>query len=262
MSGFISIHRKLWDNEIFATEPMSEREAWVWMISRAAWSDTRHRVGSKMVDVPRGSFMVTLRELQSKFGWKSDTKVRSFLAMLEGENMINRAVVGQRNAPKTHVTICNYCEYQGGERTENAPKTHQKRTKNAVKNKTIKEIIDTNVSQRDADQDYFSEFWNAYPHRGGVKKGRKPSELKFIAAIKSGAEPSQLINAAKRYASDRAVLDGYGKNPETWLNQHRWLDEIEAPKLTQIQGGAPAMRIERNTAITKAAATGTVKGAY
>lgn len=133
MSGFITIERKLWDHPLFKPEPMTEREAWMWMIAQAAWSGTRHRVGNELVEVPRGSFMATLREMQSVFMWKSDKRVRTFLKMLEAEGMIGRTTVGSRNAPKTHVTICKYEEYQTRGRTKDAPETHHGRTKDAVK---------------------------------------------------------------------------------------------------------------------------------
>lgn len=149
MSGFITIERNLFDHEFFDDEPMSEREAWVWMIARAQWKDGRHKVGKDMYGAPRGTFMATLREMQSKFMWRSDTKVRNFLKRLESEGMIERTTVGSRNAPKTHVTICNYNEYQVSERTKNVPETHRERTKNAVKNKETREQGKrvTNVTQ-------------------------------------------------------------------------------------------------------------------
>lgn len=116
---------------------MTEREAWMWMLANAAYKDTRHRVGSELFDVPRGSFMATLREMQSAFMWKSDKRVRTFLKTLEKEAMIGRTVVGTANAPKTHVTICKYEEYQSRGRTKDAPQTHDGthhgRTTDAVK---------------------------------------------------------------------------------------------------------------------------------
>ena len=201
MSGFFTIQRDLFNHEIFATEPMSEREAFMWMISRASWSDTRHRVGAEMVDVPRGSFMVTLRELQSKFMWKSDKRVRNFLAMLEGENMIERAVRGQRNAPKTHVTICNYNKYQTPERTEDAPKTHQRRTKDAVKNKNNKTTTVTNVTKRDEIIEILTRSVslemavNFYEFREELKKPMTPrSAVAIVGKLKGHHDPNGVLN--------------------------------------------------------------------
>jgi ribosomal protein L12E/L44/L45/RPP1/RPP2 len=135
MRGWIAISRDLFAHEFFPKEPMSEREAWVWMIARAAWKDTRHRVGADMIDVCRGSFFCTLRELQGIWGWGSDTRVRTFLKRLQNERMINAA----SNAGKTHVTICNYGSFQAIERTENASETQNKRNENALKEQGNKE---------------------------------------------------------------------------------------------------------------------------
>lgn len=147
MNGWFRIERKLFeDHPFFGREPMSEREAWIWMIHRAAWEDTRHRVGAMILDVPRGSFMATLREMQSAFMWRSDAKVRGFLKRLEAEGMIERTTVGTANAPKTHVSICNYNKYQASERTENAPKTHGERTENAVKKELNNKQTEANAS--------------------------------------------------------------------------------------------------------------------
>ena len=132
-TGWVSISRGIFEHEFFAREPFSEREAWVWMVAKAAWQDTRHRVGNDMVDVPRGSFFCTLRELQSAWMWRSDTRVRNFLKRTQAERMVKV----KNNAKKTHVTICNYDNYQSSERKENAKKTQapieNKRKENALK---------------------------------------------------------------------------------------------------------------------------------
>ena len=122
MTGWIAIDRGLFEHEFFAREPMSEREAWVWIISRASWKSTRHRVGSDMVDVARGAFLATLREMQSAWMWGSDKRVRTFLRRLENEKMIGLKTDASGNAKKTHITVCNYEEFQQVGRTKDAPK--------------------------------------------------------------------------------------------------------------------------------------------
>lgn len=123
MVGWVRIDRNAWEHGFFDREPMSEREAWFWMIASAAWEDTSHKVGAMMYPVPRGTFMTTLRQLQSRFMWRSETKVRNFLKRLEAERMIERSAVGPRNARKTHVTICNYDKFQDARRPKDARKT-------------------------------------------------------------------------------------------------------------------------------------------
>lgn len=119
MCGWIAISRDLFKHEFFAREPMSEREAWVWMIAKAAWKDTRHKVAGEMTDVPRGSFFCTLRELQHAWGWQSDKRVRTFLKRTQAERMVDV----RTDARKTQITICNYDEYQAIGRKEDASGT-------------------------------------------------------------------------------------------------------------------------------------------
>src|SRR5574343_1372139 len=128
MTRWFRVQADIFDHPAFAASEFSEREAFLWLIARAAWRETRHRVGNEMVDVPRGSLFVTLRELRDTWGWKSDFRVRAFLDMLEKETMIER----NSNAGKTQITICNYCKYQDVQRTENASATQAQRTDNAL----------------------------------------------------------------------------------------------------------------------------------
>ena len=125
MSRWIRMQTAIFEHELFQAEPLTEREAWLWLIAHAAWKDTKHRVGIDLHDVQAGCLFVTLRQLQKEWRWKSDYRVRSFLKVLEKHEMIT----SKSNAGKTHVTICNYSHYQEVERNDNAEKTQEKRTK-------------------------------------------------------------------------------------------------------------------------------------
>lgn len=134
MTGWIAVDRGIFDHEFFTRGPMTECEAWIWIISHAAWKTTRQKVGPDMVDVPRGSFLVTLKDMQIAWMWGSDTRVRNFLKRLESERMVITEIVVRKDARKTQVTICNYNEYQTSERGENVgenagstkPETHKR----------------------------------------------------------------------------------------------------------------------------------------
>lgn len=83
----------------------------------------------------------------------------------------------------------------------------------------------------------FERFWKSYPHRGGVMKGKAPARTKWRAAIRAGADPEKLIAAAREHHRDRRVIDGYARDPATWLNQRGWEDEIEPPRTALSTGG-------------------------
>lgn len=104
-----------------------------------------------------------------------------------------------------------------------------------ARSQRLEEKEDTNVSsqkraKRATTPEGFDDFWSAYPHRNGVKRGRQKAEQKFRTAVKSGMTPDALTEAANRYRQDRQVIDGYAKDPATWLNGKCWEDEIEHPE--------------------------------
>lgn len=75
----------------------------------------------------------------------------------------------------------------------------------------------------------FAEFWEAYPHRDGVKRARSKVEVKYRAAVKGGISEQSLIDAAVRFRSDKRVRDGFACDPLTWFSRRGWEDEPAAP---------------------------------
>lgn len=211
--GFFVIDRALWDHQIFKASEMSEREAWLWMISAAAWAETTHRVGSDIVPVPRGSFMVTLREMQRTFGWSSDTRVRNYLKKLEKCEMVSIVTLGQRNARKTHVSICNYTKYQSPQRSESAAKTQQKRSKNAVKKEdnNITTERDTNVSPKTPTLSPSKEIAEILGSVAGSE-----AVVSFVKYRKDMKKPLT-VTAAKRLAKVLGDIFAAGGDPDDAL---------------------------------------------
>ena len=81
----------------------------------------------------------------------------------------------------------------------------------------------------------FDEFWDAYPHRNGAKKGKQAALKAFQKAAKK-TNPHEIIEGARRYQHDRQAIDGFSPDPATWLNQARWNDDIEPPKPARMAG--------------------------
>lgn len=73
----------------------------------------------------------------------------------------------------------------------------------------------------------FEDFWNQYPHRNGAKKGKAKARQKYERLVASGVSEHEIITGAMRYATDRQVVEGYAKDPTTWLNNEGWTDDIE-----------------------------------
>lgn len=122
--GYIALARGSLEHEIFAPEPFTEREAWVWLIFEAAWKPRRVRRGDAVIDLARGELAHALEFMRAAWKWKSKSRVARFLKRLEADSMIVRQAV--RDA--TRITICNYDKYQ---RQQNADDTPTERSRDA-----------------------------------------------------------------------------------------------------------------------------------
>lgn len=108
MSGWIRVARGWRDNEVFEDEPLTQREAWLWLIEKAAWKTcTRRSAKGERVTVERGQFHTSLRNLGKAWGW-GKWRVNRFIEILEEHDMI-RTAAGQSGML---ITICNYGKYQ------------------------------------------------------------------------------------------------------------------------------------------------------
>jgi hypothetical protein len=105
--GVFAVDRGIWDHPSFANEPLTEREAWIWLIGAAAFKPHRRRVGSVAVELNPGQLAASTRFMADKWGW-SEPRVRRFLKRLKTDAMIDAAT----DAGVTVVTICNYRKYQ------------------------------------------------------------------------------------------------------------------------------------------------------
>jgi len=86
----------------------------------------------------------------------------------------------------------------------------------------------TSRQRQDYKDPWFQQFWEEYPR----KIGKKPAFKAWNICIKAGANPAQIIDAAKAYAlaaKRQGVDPRYLKYPQGWLNDERWTDEADAP---------------------------------
>jgi len=107
MSGVFAVSRDVFDHPIFAQQPFTEREAWIWLVAEAAWKPITARVGKAVVSLQRGQLAHSVRFMADKWQW-SKSRVDRFLARLKNEAMIGTDTGQGINI----ITVCNYDEYQ------------------------------------------------------------------------------------------------------------------------------------------------------
>ena len=168
--GYFKVDRGIWNHPAFARDPFSEREAWLWLISHAAWKPIRVRVGRALVDLERGQFAASLRYLAEAWRWDSKSRVRRFLQRLESETLIDT----HTDTETTRLTICKYDKYQlsrnSDETLAERPRTKEEDIKTLKEEKApspAAELSSTRNRARSlAPRAYtaaFESFWAAYP---------------------------------------------------------------------------------------------------
>lgn len=83
----------------------------------------------------------------------------------------------------------------------------------------------TTLQKKTCSDEKFEEAWRAYPRRDGGNP-KAPAAKRFLAYVKSGFDPQEIIDGVKRYAAAEARNVGTPYIPQMvkWLGDQRWLD--------------------------------------
>lgn len=124
--GVFAVARSVFDHTVFAVEPYTEVQAWLWMLGEASWKPRRIRIGSTAIDLERGQMAFSTRFVAAKWQW-SEARVRRFFKRLISAQMI----VADTDAHATRITVCNYDDYQKVAMPSDADATQTRRTSDA-----------------------------------------------------------------------------------------------------------------------------------
>lgn len=221
MSGWIAIHRGWMDCDAFDQDaPLSEREAWLWLIEKAAWKDCiRTSAKGERIKVARGQFHTSLRNLERAWGWGKN-KVARYLERLCQHEMIGTAS-GQSGCV---ITVCNYDTYQDvrdGRDTETGTASGQSRDTQEqgkqVKQENLEE--EEEARARFSGQSFF-DAWNS------MASGCAARSVHKITANRRTA-----MRARVEDYTEAIVLETIGMIPsKAWLmgdNEREWTADID-----------------------------------
>jgi len=106
--GVFAIDRGVWDHPMLKSrEPFSRREAWMWLISEAAWKPRVVMIEGRRIALERGQLVHSIRFMAEKWCWPKSNVAR-FLEALKTETMIGT----ESGTGITVITISKYNEYQ------------------------------------------------------------------------------------------------------------------------------------------------------
>lgn len=113
--GWFKVYRGWTAHDAFEPEPFTEREAWLWLIEKAAHAP--HAIAlknGKEFQIGRGEFLTSLRCLETEWGWNSVKRVRTFLRKLNQHRMLTIILAPPGTHNQTHISITNYRKFQDG----------------------------------------------------------------------------------------------------------------------------------------------------
>jgi hypothetical protein len=182
-------------------------------------------VGNTVVAINRGQVYTSIRILANAWSW-SVKKVRGFLNLLVSDGMIEKGTA--KGTAQTLLTICNYDRYNfekeekgTAKGTRGAQQGHTEGTYNNKDNKLNNyNIPPYNPPAGDDCEISFDLFWNLYDKKVGSKEKlqKKWEKLPFEERLAIFA----YLPKYKESQPDKK----YRKNPETFLNNKSWNDEL------------------------------------
>ncbi|MCK1616591.1 hypothetical protein IVA96_08000 [Bradyrhizobium sp. 159] len=139
--GVFAVDRGVFDHPKFShDEPLSRLEAWLWLLSRAAWRPIKHRISGRVIELRRGQLTASTRYMAEQWRWK-EPRVRRFLYLLKTDPNNDAEIDTQTDAGITVITIRKYDQYQRvslpanvlGDSGINAGVTHDRRKEEDIK---------------------------------------------------------------------------------------------------------------------------------
>ena len=180
------------------------------MLMRASIKPSSMLLNNQIIEVNRGEIVFSQRNF-AKRNNMTRQQLRTFLKKLKQTNMIKSSP--NSNQQITHLFIVEYNSYNSIKNNQDLTNT-QPRLNHIIRKKESKKVI----NNKD-----FDLFWDHYPK----KVGKKKVQDKF----NSNNYPIDLIikNIELQKKSDQWQNQQYIPNPETYLNQERWTDEVVLP---------------------------------
>ena len=219
-SGWISIYRRIREHWIWQDPVKLQR--WLDLLLEVNHTGRKVNLGCAIIECERGQSIRSLSNWAKR--WKcSKSSARRFLELLEKDQMI----VSESVSKTTRITVCNYDYYQ---KTRNDDEPIENRSRNDDEpiadpnnkgnnsNKGNKDIVEKSHSKIDVYP--FDEFWNDYDKKRGNKEKLTKKWDKISDSEK--LKIKEHIPIYKKAQPDKA----FRKDPETFLNNKSWNDEI------------------------------------
>jgi hypothetical protein len=137
MEGWIKLHRRLAESDLWLSGPFSRGQAWVDLLMLANHKPKIIRKRGILFTVGRGQVGYSEDALADRWGW-SRNKVRRFMDELKTAQQIYHEAAHQNKRLSNLITIINYEKHQGDETTKGTTDETRDETTKGTMNKNEK----------------------------------------------------------------------------------------------------------------------------
>lgn len=247
--GFLPLNRRVFEHYLWCEDrDFSKFEAWLDLLQSARFEDseTKQMIGGRLMTWKRGQLPASIGYLRKRWGWTSDKRVRTFLDLLESDEMIRREQL--KGNPVSTVTICNYDTYNPTNGERGRAKAGQGQARGRARagkgQQTNKENKGNKENNKDSELKL--EFENFRQKYRGRKRGLDVEFNNLKSKHKNWREiiPLLLPSLNKQLAWFDKAKELNAWSPQypmlqTWVNQSRWTEEFNDSELKQKDKNKP-----------------------
>lgn len=224
MKGWITLHRKIEENELWLSEPFSRGQAWVDLLLLANHKPQLLYKRNIPITIQRGQVGWSQDKLAKRWKW-GRKKVATFLKTLENAQQI----ILKNNHTLSHIIIVNYDKYQ-----EKEQQSHNRRTTDRTNNNNVNN--DNNIeAEASSAGDVATDLTT-----NGKDMFNRYGEDYELEAIQT--DPDYKKPAKKKVSNElQEVFNLFANNPahKAW---HLWPKERESGKILLEAYGIETLR--------------------
>lgn len=239
MSGYFKLYRELLNKPIWLNSSNEQRVILITLLAMANWKETEWDYYGEKIKLNPGQFIASAPAIKERCNSSEITimKIRTALERFEKLDFLTVSLTGKSTKSGKLITIVNWRLYQSNEEEDNRQNNRQNNKeitdRQPTDNRHIKEEGKEYKELKEDKEKGFERFWELYP-----SKRKKPvARIAWMNMRVHSEEQYALINAAvERYKKTNQWQEENGKyipDPDTFLQDERWTDEIKLPKSVQ-----------------------------
>ena len=235
MSGYFKLYRELLNKPIWLNSSNEQRVILITLLAMANWKETEWDYYGEKIKLNPGQFIASAPAIKERCNSSEITimKIRTALERFEKLDFLTVSLTGKSTKSGKLITIVNWRLYQSNEEEDNRQNNKEITDRQPTDNRHIKEEGKEYKELKEDKEKGFERFWELYP-----SKRKKPvARIAWMNMRVHSEEQYALINSAvERYKKTNQWQEENGRyipDPDTFLQDERWTDEIKLPEAVQ-----------------------------